>query len=249
MDTDSLSMEEKINCIFISVQKIESAFGAQQAKIEKLESTVEVLSNEVLTLKNLVNFREQELHSCSSRISGFQLTEEDKTSGSKYLGERLYDRVLRLIITAAKANVPTLPNTILSCYRVGSTAAKPNQPNSPPVVVKLSNTTLKVAIMKSKKDSTLGPTDAEKAAGFRKVLIFEDLTPPAFKKLKEMQEREEISKAWSIDGRLFFILQGSLNKYNSYSILSRPHFKTLITSSKRMQLLILHFVKPFHKKM
>ena len=211
---DSLSMEDKINYIFNSVQKIESGFGAQQAKIAKLESTVEVLSNEVHTLKNLVNHREQEFRSCSIRISGFPLTEEEKTQGSKYLSERLYDRVIRPILTAAKANgllekVPTLPNTVLSCYRVGSAAAKPNKPNSPPVVMKLSNTMLKVAIMKSKKDSTPGPTDAEKAAGFKKVLIFEDLTPPAFKKLKELQEREEISKAWSIEGRLFFVLQGS----------------------------------------
>ena len=107
--------------------------------------------------------------------------------------------------------MPTLLNTISNYYRIGNAAAKPCKPNAPPVVVKLTSSVLKVAILKSKKDSTPGPTDAEKAVGHKKVLIFEDLTPPAFKKLKELQEREEISKAWSIDGRLFLILQGSTN--------------------------------------
>ena len=36
----------------------------------------------------------------------------------------------------------------------------------------------------------------------------EDLTQPAFKKLKEIKAREEVSKAWSVEGRLLFVLTG-----------------------------------------
>ena len=232
---ECLTIEDKINYIFNSVQKTESAVGVQQARIEKLETSYEALSNEVLTLKNLVNVREQELRTCNIRISGFPLTLEEKMSDSKHLSERIYDRVLRPILTAAKANglvekVPTLLNTISNCYRIGNAATKPGKPNAPPVVVKLTSSVLKVAIMKSKKDSTPGPTDAEKTAGHRKVLIFEDLTPPAFKKLKELQEREEISKAWSIDGRLFLILQGSTNIVRVSSVFD--DILTILNSAK-----------------
>ena len=235
MEPLPLSMEDKIDYIFQSVQKIESAVGAHQVRIEKLETSYEVLSNEVLMLKTLVNVREQELRTCNIRISGFPLTPEEKESDSKYLCERIYDRVLRPILTAAKANglvekVPTLPNTISSCYRVGNAAAKPGKPNAPPVVVKLVSSVLKIAIMKCKKDSTPGPTDAEKSVGHKKVLIFEDLTPPAFKKLKELQEREEISKAWSIDGRLFLILQGSTNIVRVSSVFD--DILTILNSAK-----------------
>ena len=71
---ECLTIEDKINYIFNSVQKTESAVGVQQARIEKLETSYEALSNEVLTLKNLVNVREQELRTCNIRISGFPLT-------------------------------------------------------------------------------------------------------------------------------------------------------------------------------
>ena len=39
-------------------------------------------------------------------------------------------------------------------------------------------------------------------------MIAEDLTQPAFKKLKEIKAREEVSKAWSVEGRLLFVLAG-----------------------------------------
>ena len=39
-------------------------------------------------------------------------------------------------------------------------------------------------------------------------MIAEDLTQPAFKKLKEIKAREEVSKAWSVEGRLLFVLTG-----------------------------------------
>ena len=139
---------------------------------------------------------------------------EEKSSGSQYISEKIYERILRPILTVAKAKnfvekVTNLHNTISNCYRVGSTAAKPGQSNPPPIVVKLCNPQLRIAILKCKKDSTPKPTDAEKAAGFKRFNIAEDLTPPAFKKLKELQGREESAKAWTIDGKIFFVMKDS----------------------------------------
>ena len=54
-----------------------------------------------------------------------------------------------------------------------------------------------------------GPTEAEKAIGCRFFMIAEDLTQPTFKKLKEMKDREEVAKAWTVEGRILFSLTGS----------------------------------------
>ena len=48
-------------------------------------------------------------------------------------------------------------------------------------------------------------------------MIAEDLTQPSFKKLKELQSREEIDKAWSVEGKLLFTLMGgkTVNRVSS----------------------------------
>jgi hypothetical protein len=65
--------------------------------------------------------------------------------------------------------------------------------------------------MKSKKDSTPAPSDADKALGAKRYLISEDLTPPTFKKLRELQSSEEVLKAWTVNGRIHLIPRGSNN--------------------------------------
>jgi hypothetical protein len=195
-------MEEKINHIFNTVNKIDTTLADQQKRVTKLESTVESLSKELLTLKITVNNREQDLRSNAIRINGFPVTEEEKSANdSKHLAKKIYAKILCPILNAAKIKghliekVPTVENAIVDCFRIGSPATG----STSPIVIKLASTSLRIAIMRAKRESTPPPSEAERALGVKRFIVLEDLTPPTFKKLKELQNCEEISKAWTLD--------------------------------------------------
>ena len=210
-----LSLEEKINHIFNTVNKIDATLSEQQVRVAKLETEVSGLSEEVAILKNIVNSHEQQSRSTIIRISGFPLTEDEKLSKiSSVLIARVFDRIIGPILTLAASNglmdfAPTAANTIAACYRIGNPAAVASASSPPPLIVKLRSSELRVNILKCKREAVFGPTEAEKAKGCKFFMIAEDLTQPAFKKLKELKSREEVAKAWSVEGRLLFSLTGS----------------------------------------
>jgi hypothetical protein len=218
-----LTMEDKINHIFMTVNKIDSTLADQQQRVTKLENTVESMSKELVALKTLVNTREQELRSNAIRLIGFPVTDEEKAATDpKFLPKKVYTKVLCPILNAAKIKghlcekVPTLENAITDCYRVGPSSSSVG--SSPPIIVKFSSSSYRVAIMKAKKDATPTPSDADKALGAKRYLISEDLTPPTFKKLRELQNSENVSKAWTVNGRIHLIITGSNIIYRVPSI-------------------------------
>ena len=87
-------------------------FSALQAKVERLETIVNSLSEnmaslnkEVLSLKEQANNREQQFRSNSIRVFGLSISEEEAndTSG-KVLSKRVYDAIIKPVLVAAKAN-------------------------------------------------------------------------------------------------------------------------------------------------
>jgi len=60
--------------------------------------------------------------------------------------------------------------------------------------------------LRNKKSNTPSPTQADKALGSIGFFINEDLTPTTFKALRALQNDERVDKAWSVDGRLRFVL-------------------------------------------
>jgi uncharacterized coiled-coil protein SlyX len=229
-----LSMEDKINHIFLTVNKIDSTLAEQQLRVSKLESTVDTLSKELLSLKTLVNNREQELRSNVIRLIGYPITEEEKAAtDSRFLAKKVFTKIVCPILNAAKLKghlaekVPTLENAIIDCYRMGPASA--NIGSSPPIIIKLTSPSYRIAIMRAKKDSTPAPTDADRAMGARRYLISEDLTPPTFKMLKELQSSEEVAKAWTINGRIHLLPRGSSNIYRVPSVFEDA--KSIINSA------------------
>ena len=205
------------------VKKIDSSLSEQQVRVSKLETDFVGLTQEVHTLKNIVNHHEQERRSSTIRITGFPLSEEEKGARSSVeLKRRIFDRLLGPILTVAFDNGlttmrPTVDNTIVSCYRVGAVAAKANAA-PPPIVVKLFSSEVRVHILMSKREAAVVPTAAEKEAGSRAFYIAEDLTQPAFKKLKELKDHVDVEKAWSYEGRLQFVLIGSKSVHKVPSV-------------------------------
>jgi hypothetical protein len=219
--TSELSLEDKINHIFLTVNKIDSSLAEQQKRVTKLENTVDLLSKELTAMKILVNSREQELRSNAIRIIGVPITEEEKTD-PKFLSKKIFTKILCPILNAAKVKghltekVPTLDNAVNDCYRTGPSSA--NIGSSPPIIVKFSSSNLRIAIMKAKKDSTPAPSDLDKSLGAKRFLISEDLTPPTFKKLRELQTSEDVAKAWTVNGRIHLIASGSNSVYRVPSV-------------------------------
>ena len=81
-------------------------------------------------------------------------------------------------------------------------------PSLPPIIVKFRNLLHRSAILRNKKAIIPASTAAEKLAGAARFIIVEDLTPSNHKLLRDLQEDERVSKVWSVDGRIRFVLEG-----------------------------------------
>ena len=112
--------------------------------------------------------------------------------------------------------MPTLVNYISDVERIRSwskpavsipgAAASVKPPVIPIIIIRLTYADVRLAILRNKKSNTPSPTQADKALGSIGFFINEDLTPTTFKALRALQNDERVDKAWSVDGRLRFVL-------------------------------------------
>jgi hypothetical protein len=180
-------------------------------KVSGLESTVQRLESDVLSLKEAANVREQQLKLCSVRIHGLPVTDEELAvmDVGKTLANKVYNRILKPILNAAKAkgdisSVPYCGNAIEECYRAG----RPSKTGKPvPIVVKIANKHLRLAIFKNKRTNTPQPLDNEKSEHVKRFSVVEDLTGPSFRLLKQLQDNASVSRAWTVEGNIRFTLK------------------------------------------
>jgi hypothetical protein len=211
--TDNLSLEEMVRHIYASTNRMEAILSEQQVRVTNCETNVQLLNRQVYDLQNIVNLREQEARGLSIRINGFPFTDEEKTSDSKFLMKKVYDRILLPMLNYAKSRneidkVPTINSTIVSCYRVGPVAARTNTASPPPILLKFANAAVRLAVLKNKRQHTPAPTAEEKSLGITHFTVMEDLTPQCYKLLRELQKNEDIAKAWTAEGKIRFLLRG-----------------------------------------
>lgn len=222
VDIDGLSSDQIIRMTFHAVQDIKVTVAQQQIRVTQLETTVASLSQQVYTLQNTVNAREQESRKLSVRITGFPLTDEEKAAtDGKFLSRAIYDRLLVPILNFAKSKsyidrLPQLANTVSSCYRVGDPAAKVG--SSPPIILKFCNDTVRLAILKSKRTSTPAPSVSEKAMGAVRYSINEDLTVNTYKKVRELLDDRRTKSVWTVEGRIRFTLPDDKKVYSVNSV-------------------------------
>jgi hypothetical protein len=215
MATPELTTEQMIKHIYSTVNNIEATMKQQQAKVESLENDVTRLNKQVYDLQNIVNAKEQESRGLSVRITGVPFPEEEKAStDGKFLMKKVYNRILQPVLTAAKSKnhierVPTMANTVQSCYRVGAASFSTGTGAPPPIVLKFVNEVVRLAILRNKKIAMPSPLPEEKDMGIVRFSMTEDLTPPSYKLLKELQRREEVTKVWTVNGRILWTRSGS----------------------------------------
>ena len=214
---------------------VESLAGKVQANADNicsLRQEFEVFKKEtgaeLRSVKNTLNAREQQLRSTQVRVFNFPVAADDSTS----LTARIYDRILKPLLAAAKAagdlgSVPQVHNAVESCYRVFS-QEEPAEGQPPlPVIIRFISKQLKIAVLKQRRRSMPTPSEGEQKKGIRRFVIVEDLTPPAHKLLKAMQADQRTNKVWSVNGQIHYSVPGKTGYKKVRSVFD--HIDTILS--------------------
>ena len=221
---------EELTVLQIKVVELEDDVRVLNNKVSDLNSTVAKLNNEMTLLKEKDNDRDQQSRGNAVRLFGLAAgEEEDATDPARALIKRVYDCIIKPVLTAAKANkqldsIPSLSNTIADEYRIKS-AGKAKQaivgqppPMPHPIIVKFVSPAIRLAFLRNKKASLPSPSAAEIQAGVKRYSVVEDLTPTTHKKMREMANSLEVDKVWSINGRLRYTVPGDKTIYKVKSV-------------------------------
>jgi hypothetical protein len=220
------SLEDKVDTILELLVKQSTLLTKSQEKIEQLEKenaemkhSITSLNREIFTLKNSSNRRDQLLLSNSIRVFGISISEDEPiaTDGGKALCVKVFDKIIKPVLLAAKIKGATASNTIEDCYRLGKASTDKARP--PPLVIKLTSPSLRLTILRNKKSGLAPPSEADQRIGIKRFTIVEAPTSDTFKMLKSLSADSRIAKVWSIDGNLRFTLannpNGSIKKVKS----------------------------------
>ena len=208
----------------ISNNRVELLAKLEEVQLLRTELTVVKKQSaaqgaEILELKTKVNEFEQSSKSKSIRVFGIIVPkeEEEALGANRAAIKRVYDKVIKPILVVAKAKnmidtVPQLNNCVAEGYRAGLPPKAGKSGPPPPCVIKFVSKDIRDVILKLKKDNTLPPCQEEKAAGVKRVVVVEDLTPSTHRKLKELVAQQEFEKVWTINGYIRFTLTGDPDK-------------------------------------
>ena len=196
------------------LEKMTSTVVALEAKVTAQETTINSMGKEIKKLKEQANDRDQQARDLTVRLFNFPIADGDTAETGRSLATKIYDHILKPILVAAKAkgdfaSVPVANNVVEDAFRVGKPTLKDGVMRPPPVIVKLCNRQLRLAILKNKRLNIPSPTDGERGCGIRKFIVVEDLTVPTFKKLSDLLADDRVEKAWSTEGKLRFVLMGN----------------------------------------
>ena len=209
----------------ISNNRVELLAKLEEVQLLRTELTVVKKQSaaqgaEILELKTKVNEFEQSSKSKSIRVFGIIVPkeEEEALGANRAAIKRVYDKVIKPILVVAKAKnmidtVPQLNNCVAEGYRAGLPPKAGKSGPPPPCVIKFVSKDIRDVILKLKKDNTPPPPcQEEKAAGVKRVVVVEDLTPSTHRKLKELVAQQEFEKVWTINGYIRFTLTGDPDK-------------------------------------
>jgi hypothetical protein len=211
---ENLSVQDQLNEILAllrsqgaDIADTKKMLADSQAKVAKLETKVSSLEREVKHLKESVNDRDQAAKSRSVRLFGYSTSEEEAaTDGGKVFQGKLYDRIIKPCLNSAKANgelqtVPQFATAIEKMYRAGK-STNPSRPA--PIIITFTSETFRLAVLRNKRSCLPTPLTSERDAGIKRYMLVEDLTPANYNMVKQLHNREEIAKVWSIEGRIRF---------------------------------------------
>ena len=221
---------EKLNLlddVVAKLGKLEFTVGNISSAVDNLARNVQANTEDILNLryefeafkketvaelrsvKHSLNLREQQLKSTQVRVFNFPVAADEETS----LSLRIYNRILKPLLAAAKAagdlgSVPQVQNVVESCYRILYKEEPAAGQPPPPIIIRFVNKQLKIAVLKQRRHAMPTPSEGEQKKGIKRFVIVEDLTPPAHKLLKALQDDERTDKVWSVNGQIHYSLPG-----------------------------------------
>ena len=214
-------LQASIQQLVATVAQLSAQVTSVDARIEQLASiqrAVYSIGAEVTEVKRALNDLDQDSRGSSIRIIGLSISDTELQGGhEKAIMKKAYDKIIKPILNAAKANgeidsVPLLLNVLESGRFVSKPFVDKKGRTLPPVCcVKFCNRYVRNTVMRLKKEHLPDPSVAEIAAGTGRYLLVEDLTVTNAQKLKEFREHDRVERAWSIDGRIRYTVVGSVN--------------------------------------
>jgi hypothetical protein len=107
------------------LEKMTSTVIALQAKVTAQETTIHSMGKEIKKLKEQANDRDQQARDLTVRLFNFPIADGDTAETGRTLATKIYDRILKPILVAAKAkgdisSVPVANNVVEDAFRVGS---------------------------------------------------------------------------------------------------------------------------------
>jgi len=215
------TVDKKLDIIIGNLSELSAKFDRLEAKVSTLQAVsdshgaaIAGLEKEVKLLKEAGNLRDQQSRNTVIRIFNLPVSEGESTDGNKGLSSKVYDRVLKPVLAAAKtkgdiAVLPQAGTVIEDCFRTRAAAASGGVA---PVIVKLANSKMKTVILRNKRDNIPAPSRAEAAAGALPAFMVEDLTPATHQKMMEIKQDRRIAKIWTVEGQIRYTLVTSPNK-------------------------------------
>ena len=142
--------------------KLLAKFQEVKTELTAVKSVATAQSKEIFILKTKMNEFEQQDKARSLRIFGLRITKEDDEAlgTNKAVVKRIYDRIVKPILTIAKSknmidSVPQLGNCLVEGYRVGPMPKSDSA--TPPLVVKFLTKEIRDVVLKLKRENTPPP--------------------------------------------------------------------------------------------
>ena len=190
-----------------SVRDVKEDVSSLQFVVAGHGDRLQALEREMQEQKDISNQQQQQLCSLTLRLMNFPVLEGEAEDNYAGLSSRVYDAVLKPILTAVKAaqdlpSVPQIATVMEACFRPFN-AAVLSTSGPPHVIIKISTRTIKIALLKNREHlPKLLSTDV------KRYIRVEDLTPATHKTLTAISKSKAAGKIWTIDGVIKFTLEG-----------------------------------------
>ena len=189
-----------------SITEVKEEVRAVQHQVDCHSDRIRQLELDMQEQKDSSNQQQQQLRSLTLRLLNLPVLPGEKDDNNAGLRARVYETVLKPLLIAAKAakdltTVPQASTVIESCFRPYN-ASQTNPDLLPHVIIKLTSRPIKIAILRQRKNMP------KPAAGDKRIILVEDLTPATPKMLAAISKSKAASKVWTVDGNIKFTMEG-----------------------------------------
>ena len=189
-----LSQLKALGPILTTLEELKSSITDVKQDVSHLQFEVAghgdrllVLERQMQEQQDVANQHQQQLRSLTLRLLNFPEIIGEKDDNNAILRARVYDTILKPLLTAAKAakdlpSVPQMATVIEACFRPLNTAVL--NPTGPPhVIIKVSTRPIKIALLRNRK-SMPKPLNTD----IKRYILVEDLTPASHKMLTALSK-------------------------------------------------------------